>query len=117
MPDAQRVQRVQLDGRRIADWPGFHRESRQAFGFPDFYGNNLSAWIDCLSSLRGDGEEEGMSRFLLGPDECLAIEVLHADVLERNAPHIAEALRDAVDDVNERFTESGEKPALNLVFR
>jgi hypothetical protein len=104
---------VQLDARKMTDWPGFHQESRQILGFPDFYGNNLSAWIDCLSSLR-DGD--GMSRFELGPDETLDLEILHARELQRTAPEIAEALQDAVADINERYTESGEKPALNLVF-
>jgi hypothetical protein len=105
---------VQLDARKMTDWPGFHQESRQTLGFPDFYGNNLSAWIDCLSSLR-DGD--GMSRFELGPDEILDLEILHGRELQRTVPEIAEALQDAVADINERYTDSGEKPALNLVFR
>jgi RNAse (barnase) inhibitor barstar len=33
----------------ISDWQSLHEESRQAFGFPDFYGMNMDAWIDCLT--------------------------------------------------------------------
>jgi hypothetical protein len=105
---------VQLDARNMTDWPGFHKESRLVFGFPDFYGNNLSAWIDCLSSLR-DGD--GMSRFTLGPQESLEVEILHAGVLRSKAPDIADALQDVVDEVNERCAERGESPVLHLVFR
>jgi RNAse (barnase) inhibitor barstar len=40
-----------LDTSRIIDWDTFHAVSREAFGFPDFYGCNLNAWIDCLTYL------------------------------------------------------------------
>ncbi|MGC8001097.1 barstar family protein, partial [Salmonella enterica] len=40
---------VQLAGDRITDWDSFHTESAAAFGFPDFYGRSMDAWVDCLS--------------------------------------------------------------------
>ena len=105
---------VQLDGCAIPDWDAFHRESRTVFGFPDFYGCNMSAWIDCLSGLRDD---DGMSRFVLAPDETLDIELLHAAVLRRRAPHILEALEECVGEVNQRYREHGEAEALRLLLR
>lgn len=30
----------------------FHLKMAEIFGFPDFYGKNLAALIDCLSDLR-----------------------------------------------------------------
>jgi hypothetical protein len=42
---------VMLDTRRILDWNTFHDVFAEAFGFPDFYGRNMNAWIDCMSSL------------------------------------------------------------------
>jgi RNAse (barnase) inhibitor barstar len=105
---------VSLDGAKITDWPAFHRESQAAFGFPDFYGRNMSAWIDCLSGLR---DADGMSSFTLGPDEMLQIEILHADRLRRQAPAILQTLQDAVADLNQRYADSGEKPALELILR
>ncbi len=56
---------VALDGAAMTDWAAFHAQSRQAFGFPDFYGNSLDAWVDCLSYLRDD---DGMSAIRLAPD-------------------------------------------------
>lgn len=103
-----------LDGRNIGTWRAFHAECQVQFGFPDFYGRNMDAWIDCLSSLR---DADGMSKFVLGPDEILEIEVLYADALQRKAPEILEALQECTDEVNERYAENGEKPALSLLLR
>lgn len=105
---------VRLDGRQIGSWPAFHDACRSAFGFPDFYGCNMSAWIDCLSGLRDD---DGMSAFVLAPEDVLEIEVLHADTLRRQAPDILDALQECTDEVNERYMENGEKPALSLELR
>jgi len=105
---------VRLDGSEITDWNAFHTACRTAFGFPDFYGCNMDAWIDCLSSLR---EDDGMSRFRLEGDDMLCIEVLHTDALRQQAPAILAALEDCTAEVNERYAESGEKPALALLLR
>jgi hypothetical protein len=105
---------VCLDGRIISDWSTFHEKCQAAFGFPDFYGRNMDAWIDCLSDLRDD---DGMSSFVLGADELLQIELVHADMLRRKSPAILAALEDCIAEVNRRYAEQGEKPALSLLLR
>lgn len=105
---------ARLNGMNVRNWQDFHRESQSAFGFPAFYGRNMDAWIDCLSTLR-DGD--GMSQFTLEPGEALDVEVLHADILRRQAPEILDALLECAAAVNERYAENGEKPALSLVLR
>ncbi|HJV81244.1 barstar family protein [Noviherbaspirillum sp.] len=105
---------VHLDGRKITDWRAFHAQCKTAFGFPDFYGQNMDAWIDCLSGLRDD---DGMSSIRLGPDEVLEISVLHSNSLRQAAPAILAALEDCVAEVNQRYAEQGEKPALALLLR
>lgn len=105
---------VRLDGSSIADWASFHDASRSAFGFPDFYGRNMDAWVDCLSTLRDD---DGMSSFVLGAQEILEIELLHSKMLRQKAPDIMDALEDCTAELNERYIENGEKPALTLVLR
>ncbi len=104
---------VRLDGAAITDWPSFHAQCRDVFGFPDFYGNNMNAWIDCLSYLRDD---DGMTKFRLAPDEMLEIEVDGSAALQQQAPEIAEALADCVEFINDRYADYGEKPALKLVL-
>ncbi|MBS0307741.1 MAG: barstar family protein [Proteobacteria bacterium] len=106
--------RVQLDGNTIADWPGFHTACKTAFGFPDFYGNNMNAWVDCLSYLRDD---EGMTRFKLAADEILDIEISHADTLRQRIPDLFDELAFCIEAINERYADYGEKPALKLVER
>ena len=51
--------KVSLDCNSINDWNSFHEEFARVFGFPAFYGRNMDAWIDCLTSL--DEPEDGMS--------------------------------------------------------
>jgi RNAse (barnase) inhibitor barstar len=104
--------RVALDGRRITDWPAFHRESQAAFGFAACYGRNLDAWVDCLSGVR-DGDR--MSAIALAPDEMLDIELRHAAALSRAAPQILQTLSELIDAVNARLADAGQAPALRLL--
>lgn len=105
---------VRLDGAAIRNWPSFHDQCRTKFGFPDFYGRNMDAWIDCLSTLR---DRDGMSAFALAPEEKLQIEIIDSAILQREAPRILDTVLDCVDAVNERYAENGEKPALELLLR
>lgn len=104
---------VQLDGLRMLDWPSFHTESQAKFGFPEFYGRNMDAWVDCLSGVRDDG----MSSFALAPEESLLIEVLHSEALRSRAPDILEALQECTEAVNESYAEDEETPPLRLILR
>ena len=104
---------VTLDGRKLTDLHAFHRECELAFGLPDFYGRNISALIDCLSGVR---DNDGMSRFFLGPDEMLDIELSDASIVSHEAPAVMEALEDTVDEVNLRHEEQGLAPPLRLIL-
>jgi RNAse (barnase) inhibitor barstar len=105
---------IRLDGRRMTDRPSFHRECQAAFGFPDFYGRNMDAWVDCLSTVR---DNDGMTAFKLAAGETLRIEILHFDILSKKAPEILAVLEECTAAVNERTTQIGGKPALELVSR
>ena len=105
---------VRINGEAIKDWKSFHAECKEAFGFPDFYGNTMDAWVDCLSYLRDD---EGMSAIQLKPDETLQIELVNAEAMRKNAPDILDEMRFCIDGINERYEDYGEKPALALVLR
>jgi len=102
---------VQLDGKVITDWDSFHALCRDAFGFPDFYGSTMDAWVDCLSYLRDD---DGMTKFRLRRDETLRITIRHADALRRHAPEILDDIQFCIDAINDRYADYGEKPALEL---
>ena len=102
---------VTLDGNTITDSDSFHTASQHAFGFPEFYGRNMDAWVDCLSYLRDD---DGMATVHLQPDEVLTIEVAHSDAWKKTAPDLLEEMQFCIAMINDRYADYGEKPALLL---
>ena len=50
---------VTLPAEEITDWASFHSVCKRLFGFPDFYGRNMDAWIDCMTSL--DNPRDGLT--------------------------------------------------------
>ena len=106
--------RVRLETSKIVDWPSFHAECRRAIGFPQFYGANMNAWIDCLSYLR-EVPETNLSGVRLGSKEVLELELPDVKELRRRLPTVVEALLDCTAAVNRRYLERGELPALTLL--
>ncbi len=104
---------TRLNTESISDWQSFHQVCREAFTFPDFYGMNMNAWIDCLTYLdKGDG----MSRFHLVEGEMLNIEVSDTNSFSVRLPEIFDALIKCSASVNQRYIEVGKSPMLSLVF-
>jgi hypothetical protein len=103
-----------LNGELITDWDSFHDQCITVFGFPDFYGRNLNAWVDCLSYLRDD---EGMCKFVLKENDVLTIEVLHSEKLRQAAPDILDELQMLVAMINERCEDYEEAATLKLSLR
>jgi len=104
---------VRLDASLIIDWNSFHTTCRETFGFPEFYGMNMNAWIDCLSYL---DEGDGMSQFHLAPEETLNIEVAGTESFKSREPEIFDALVECTASVNQRYLDAGKSPLLALVF-
>jgi RNAse (barnase) inhibitor barstar len=105
---------AELNGASILGWDTFHSESRAAFGFPDFYGHTMDAWVDCLSYLR---DEDGMTRFRLKPNEVLEIVVKDSAQMRERVPELLEEMTFCIAGINERYEDYGEKPALALVLK
>ena len=97
----------------IYDWTSFHAECQRAFGFPAFYARTMNAWIECMSSLRS---EDGLVAVRLPPGELLELELTDTDALRERVPDLIEGLVLATAAVNQRFIESGEAPAIALIF-
>jgi RNAse (barnase) inhibitor barstar len=105
---------VELNGGAILGWDSFHTECKLAFGFPEFYGHTMDAWVDCLSYLR---DEDGMTKFKLFPNEMLEIVVKDADAMKARVPELLEEMTYCIAGINERYEDYGEKPALKLTLR
>jgi hypothetical protein len=102
---------VRIDGSQLTDWETFHDAFAAVLGFPAFYGRNMNAWIDCMTSL--DSPEDGMT-------------TIHGDAADPVVLHIANAssipselfygLNECAAFVNWRRIEAGEPPILALSF-
>ncbi len=80
---------VRLDFEKITNLESFHLVCKNAFGFPEFYGMIMNAWIDCLTYLR---EDDGMSKFVLKETEHLIIEIPLTRLVISHLPEIMNTL-------------------------
>lgn len=95
---------VTLDTRSIVDKPTFHAAFASALEFPEFYGRNMDAWIDCMSSLT---DEHPLAGFRLGSDECLVLKVPDFRALEERVPEVTRSLVSCTAAVNQRYGQFG----------
>ena len=104
---------ARIEPAKITNWQTFHSVFAEELGFPDFYGRNIDAWIDCLTYLR---DNDGMGRFVLQPDEYLDLEIVEAEEFNRRAPELMNALIECAVLVNQRYISAEELPAIRLIF-
>lgn len=105
---------VRIDADKIVDWESFHSVFASAFGFPEFYGRNLNAWIDCLTYL--DDPDAGMTTVHVEPGKALTLVIDHAQQFRQRSPEVFIAFVECVGFVNWRHVESGNAPVLTLAF-
>jgi len=108
------VPTVTLDCDAIRDWPTFHDEFARVFGFPDFYGKNMDAWIDCMTSL--DLPEDGMSKVHCAPGTVFTLALQNVKSFKRRYPEQYDAIVRCTAFVNFRRIEVGEPSVLALSF-
>jgi len=101
--------KVSVDCDKIADWQSFHEEFAKAFGFPEFYGANMDAWIDCLTYL--DDPSAGMTAAHCSPGSVVVLELLHVKPFRHRCPDQYAAVVECAAFVNWRRLEK-EKPAV-----
>lgn len=105
---------VVIDGKNLKGWDAFHEEFAKVFGFPGFYGKNMNAWIDCMSSLASP--EDGMTSVHCAKGQMVILQIEHAAELKAHHPDIFEAIVECSAFVNWRLIEAGEPPVLALSF-
>jgi len=105
---------VQIDGSKITDWGSFHDRFAEALGFPGFYGRNMDAWNDCMTSL--DAPDDGLSSVHVGPGDMLVLCISGAGDLKKRCPEIYDALVECAAFVNYRRIEKGQQAVLALSF-
>ena len=105
---------VQIDGSKITDWGLFHDYFSETFGFPHFYGRNMNAWNDCMTSL--DAPEHGMTTVHVATGDVLVLCISGATDLKKRCPDIYDTLVECSAFVNYRRIEMGEQAVLALSF-
>jgi len=98
---------IQIQEDIFLDQERFHAEFSRIMGFPDFYGSNWDAWIDCMSHI--NETNEAMSEVTVAKDEALEIEVLVSDGREYDKTSVYAAFSSCVSAVNGRFSQDGSK--------
>ena len=85
---------VRINAELISNWDSFHQIFKITFGFPEFYGNNMNAWIDCMFYI--DDKEAGMTKFWINTADTLIIELTNCEVFKKNCFDICLALFESV---------------------
>jgi RNAse (barnase) inhibitor barstar len=99
---------------RIADWDSFHSVFKETLGFPDFYGRNMDAWIDCMTYV--DDPPSGMTAIFVSKGDLLTLRIDNASDFQKRCPEQYAALIECTAFVNYRRTEVGEAPILSLLL-
>jgi RNAse (barnase) inhibitor barstar len=105
---------VTINTDEISDWDSFHDLFSNKFGFPDFYGRNMDAWIDCMESL--DSPEDGMTSIHVETGETLILELENVSSLSKRNKEIYDAIIECSAFVNYTKIDLGENPVLTLSF-
>ena len=105
---------VRVDGDRIVDWATFFDVFAEAFGFPEFFGRNMDAWIDCLTYLDEPGA--GMTKVHAEPGGVVTLVVDNVDRFAARCPDQYAALIECAAFVNWRRIEKNERAVLALAF-
>tara|TARA_R110000782_G_scaffold13976_15_gene41005 strand:- start:18 stop:359 length:342 start_codon:yes stop_codon:yes gene_type:complete len=105
-----RLEQVEIDADRITNEASFHDIFNKAFGFPDFYGRNMNAWVDCMTSL--DVPEDGLTKIHAPVDQPLKLIVKEASDFERRCPELLKTMLICAAFVNGRRMETDERPVL-----
>lgn len=108
------VSLARIQGRNIRDWDSFHDEFNRVFGFPEFYGRNMNAWIECMTSL--DSIADALTSIHVEPGAVLGLEIEDAAYLKSACPEQYEAIVEGAAFVNWRRIDDGEGPVLALSF-
>jgi len=105
---------VEIPVHEIVDRDSFHAVFQFALGFPEFYGRNLDAWIDCMITI--DDPSAGMTSVAVEPGALLVMSINGVEDFRDRCPQEYEALIDCVVAVNQDRISEGQPPVLALAF-
>ena len=105
---------IKINTDKIQDWDTFHDVFKEALGFPDFYGRNMDAWIDCMTCI--DDPSSGMTNVHIKLGEVLTIDLGAIKDFATRCPEQYKALIECSSFVNYRRIDIGDHAVLALSF-
>ena len=105
---------IRIPTSRIVDWDSFHDVFKELLGFPSFYGRNMSAWVDCLTTV--DDHGSGMTSMTVDAGDVLTLQLDDIDSFARRCPEQYAAIIECTSFVNWRRLEVGSRSILALSF-
>ncbi len=105
---------INIPVHEIVDRDSFHTVFRATLGFPEFYGRNLDAWVDCMHSL--DDPAAGMVGVAVEPGALMVLAIEGSEEFRLRCPQEYEALIDCAAAVNQDRVTNGLPPVLALAF-
>lgn len=74
---------VKIDCSRIKNWSDFHDIFKKTIGFPEFYGRNMDAWIDCMTNL-----DDEFSTISIKEGDVFTLELENVRIFKKDYPDI-----------------------------
>lgn len=105
---------VRINCQKIVDWKTFHEVFKAEMGFPDFYGNNMNAWIDCMRSL--DTPEDNMTKIFVENGQIVTLQLDNVEGFIQKYREHYDAIVECLAFVNWSRIENGAGPLLALAF-
>jgi RNAse (barnase) inhibitor barstar len=102
---------VSIPTARIKDWESFHDVFASTLKFPDYYGRNMDAWIDCLSF------PDSMTGVAIEPGDILMLDLGLIEDFRTRCPDQYRAIVECAAFVNSRRIDGAESSILALSFR
>ena len=106
---------VSIDTRQITDLLSFHKLFAKTFGFFSGYGNNMDAWIDCMSGL-DDRIDVRLSEIGCAVGEVVVLNLEHVADFSMRQELIFQEFLACVAFVNWRRIERGGEAILALSY-
>jgi len=92
------LEHIRINCDRILDFGSFHEEFKKVFGFPDFYGRNMNAWIDCMRDLNSP---ETLMTSVHGRTEApMVIELENFESFRIRCPDVCTAFEECAAVIN-----------------
>jgi RNAse (barnase) inhibitor barstar len=101
---------VRIPTKQITDWTSFHHVFAEVMGFPDFYGRNMNAWIDCMTSL--DSPDDGMTKIHCAPPDVVVLHLEDLKTFREKHRELYDAVVECSSFVNYRRLEMGDSAVL-----